>query len=345
VNDLAFDFLLDGSRRPEDLAAELRDFLGSATRSLDVAIYDFQARTGATAAVADALEAAAGRGVSVRVAFNVERRSSSGDPRDPRWEPEQIDGLDVPTRAVSGNGALMHHKYVVRDGGDVWTGSTNWTEDAFGREENIVVRVHSEPVAAAYGRNFEELWGRGHVERTGARGEATVVGTAVVEPLFSPDGPSLAQAIATRLGEARRRIRLASPVITSGPILGTLAELAGHRSFDLAGAYDLTQMEEVAGQWRRVPANHWKLEAWDVVRRRLVGKRSTPYAPDSVHDYMHAKAVVADGVVLTGSYNCSHGGEDNAENVLWIQDAAVAGQVAAFIDTVVARYATADAAS
>ncbi len=80
MNDLAFDFLLDGSHRPEDLATELRDFLGSATRSLDVAIYDFQARTGATAAVADALEAAAGRGVSVRVAFNVERRSSSGIP-------------------------------------------------------------------------------------------------------------------------------------------------------------------------------------------------------------------------------------------------------------------------
>jgi phosphatidylserine/phosphatidylglycerophosphate/cardiolipin synthase-like enzyme len=56
---------------------------------------------------------------------------------------------------------------------------------------------------------------------------------------------------------------------------------------------------------------------------------------------MHAKAVVADGVVLTGSYNCSHGGEDNAENVLWIQDAAAADQVAAFIDTVVARYARA----
>ena len=43
---------------------------------------------------------------------------------------------------------------------------------------------------------------------------------------------------------------------------------------------------------------------------------------------MHAKAVVADGEVLTGSYNCSHGGEENAENVLWIQDAAAADQVA-----------------
>jgi phosphatidylserine/phosphatidylglycerophosphate/cardiolipin synthase-like enzyme len=276
--------------------------------------------------------------VAVRVAFNVERRQGAGDPPDPNCPPEHVDGLDVPTRGVSGNGALMHHKYVVRDGAAVWTGSTNWTDDAFGREENVVVRAASRDLASAYAANFDELWARGHVENTGARGDAVRLGGAVVEPLFSPDGPSLAQAIASRLGEARRRIRLASPVLTSGPILGTLAELAGHRSFDLTGAYDLTQMEEVAGQWKAVPANRWKIDAWEVVRPRLVGKRSTPYGPNAVHDYMHAKVVVADGEVLTGSYNCSHGGEDNAENVLWIRDAPTADRFASFVDRIVARY-------
>jgi phosphatidylserine/phosphatidylglycerophosphate/cardiolipin synthase-like enzyme len=128
-------------------------------------------------------------------------------------------------------------------------------------------------------------------------------------------------------------------VITSGPILGTLAELAGRRSFDLAGAYDGTQMEEVAGQWRGVPGHHWKLEAWEVVRRRLVGKPSTPYGPSSVHDYMHAKLVVADGDLVTGSYNCSHGGEDNAENVLWIRGPGAADRAAGFVERIVERYA------
>jgi phosphatidylserine/phosphatidylglycerophosphate/cardiolipin synthase-like enzyme len=345
VSDLAFDFLLAGSRRPDDLARELAGFIGAARASLDVAIYDFQARSGATAHVADALEQAAARGVAVRVACNVERREGAGDPPNPNSRPEHVDGLDVPTRGVSGNGALMHHKYVVRDGADVWTGSTNWTDDAFGREENVVVRLTSGDVAAAYSGNFEALWARGHIEGTGSRGRPVTLGGAVVEPLFSPDGPSLAQAIASRLGEARRRVRLASPVITSGPILGTLAEMAGHRSFDLAGAFDRTQMEEVVGQWKAVPANRWKIEAWEVVRPRLVGKRSTPYGPNAVHDYMHAKVVVVDGQVLTGSYNCSHGGEDNAENLLWINDPAVADQFAAFVDRVVARYAASAAPS
>ena len=52
------------------------------------------------------------------------------------------------------------------------------------------------------------------------------------------------------------------------------------------------------------------------------GKRSTPWAPDSVHDFMHAKVTVADDTVFVGSFNLSRSGEMNAENVLEIRDAA-----------------------
>ena len=68
------------------------------------------------------------------------------------------------------------------------------------------------------------------------------------------------------------------------------------------------------------------------------GKHSTPYAPGSVHDYMHAKVTVADDVVFLGSFNLSHSGEQNAENVLEIADPALAERLAAFIDGIRAKY-------
>ena len=68
------------------------------------------------------------------------------------------------------------------------------------------------------------------------------------------------------------------------------------------------------------------------------GKVSTPYAPGAVHDYMHAKVTVADDVVFIGSFNLSRSGEENAENVLEIADAALAERMAAFVDAVRARY-------
>jgi phosphatidylserine/phosphatidylglycerophosphate/cardiolipin synthase-like enzyme len=79
----------------------------------------------------------------------------------------------------------------------------------------------------------------------------------------------------------------------------------------------------------------------EAIFRRVAfsGKRSTPYGRgDDVHDYMHAKLTVCDDVVFVGSYNLSHSGELNAENVLEIKDHELADRMAAFVDEVRARY-------
>jgi phosphatidylserine/phosphatidylglycerophosphate/cardiolipin synthase-like enzyme len=53
---------------------------------------------------------------------------------------------------------------------------------------------------------------------------------------------------------------------------------------------------------------------------------------------MHAKVVVADDYIFTGSYNLSHSGEENAENVLEVEDASLADDLTAFVDGVRALY-------
>jgi phosphatidylserine/phosphatidylglycerophosphate/cardiolipin synthase-like enzyme len=343
VTPIEVDFLEDGAQPAADVADRLAAFIERASQTIDVAIYDFDARAGATARVADALEAAMARGVRIRVAFNREREAEVTHNPPMTCDPDAIEGLEVPTRAVHDQGALMHHKYLVRDGTDVWTGSTNWTDDAFSREENVIVRVSSPELARSYTRNFEQLWSKERIEPSGGEGPIAALGRgAEAQALFAPRGPSLAHRIAERIAAADHRVRLLSPVITSGAVLGTLAELAGRDSYDLAGAYDATQMREVVGQWNGWPPNHWKIAAWEVIRPRLSGKVSTPWnAEGGVHDYMHAKVVVADDEVLTGSYNLSHGGEDNAENVLIIRSGALTPRFGAFVERVAARYAEA----
>ena len=53
---------------------------------------------------------------------------------------------------------------------------------------------------------------------------------------------------------------------------------------------------------------------------------------------MHAKMLVTDDYVYMGSFNLSHSGEANAENVVQIESQAVADLCAAYIDRVAARY-------
>ena len=70
----------------------------------------------------------------------------------------------------------------------------------------------------------------------------------------------------------------------------------------------------------------------------LSGKPSTPWSPDGMQDFMHAKVVVADDVSFVGSFNFSRSGERNAENVLEIHDPATADTLARYVEQVAARY-------
>jgi phosphatidylserine/phosphatidylglycerophosphate/cardiolipin synthase-like enzyme len=47
---------------------------------------------------------------------------------------------------------------------------------------------------------------------------------------------------------------------------------------------------------------------------------------------------VADDTVFIGSFNLSHSGEENAENVLEIKDPKLADRMVAFVDSVRALY-------
>jgi phosphatidylserine/phosphatidylglycerophosphate/cardiolipin synthase-like enzyme len=109
---------------------------------------------------------------------------------------------------------------------------------------------------------------------------------------------------------------------------------------DLAGVVDATQIDEVFEQWRLNGNMSWKTPSLKFVlsRASFTGKRSTPYAPEAVHDYMHAKVCVCDDTVFLGSFNLSHSGEENAENVLEIDDAALAERMAAFVDAIRSKY-------
>jgi len=57
---------------------------------------------------------------------------------------------------------------------------------------------------------------------------------------------------------------------------------------------------------------------------------------------MTIKVVVADDTVFVGSFNLSHSGEMNAENVLEFSDPGLAEEMAAFIDSVRGRYPAVD---
>ena len=277
----------------------------------------------------------------MRIVYNIDHRNPIPVPPPPEPDVQLIGSLGVPAKGIAGVPDLMHHKYVVRDAAEVWTGSTNWTDDSWTRQENVVVVVQSSELAALFRGDFEELWKKGLVEESGLVPPVRVhVDGLLVRPWFTPGfGEDLSQRIARVVARARRRVRVCSPVISTSSVLATLAKVVSEGKVDIAGCVDATQVAEVVQQWHENGNVEWKLPLLrQVLTGAFTGKPSTPYGDGTVHDFMHAKIVVADDVVFTGSFNLSHSGERNAENVLEIHDPALAESLSAYVDEVRRRY-------
>ena len=332
------------------MAERIATFLNGANTTLDIAIYDLRLEAAPAAVVLAAFQAAINRGVHIRLMFNQDHPAHLPDPppSEVDWAfVDQLKTLGVEIKPIPGVPDLMHHKYVARDAGTpqaaVLTGSTNWTNDSWTREENVIFTIASTDVASNFLQNFEELWQNPVVAASGRVSPPweTLADSTHVRIYFCPGRSlKLVHAIARSIASAQRLIRISSPVLTSGPILGSLAEVIGRGKVDVSGVYDATQMDEVQRQWGGQATSAWKIAAFHsiVSAVRFGSKRSTPYAKGSVHDFMHAKILVADDYVYAGSFNLSHSGEQNAENVVQIESSAVARLCSAYIDRVAARY-------
>ena len=309
-------------------------------------MYDLRLADAPSATLLHSFDAAVKRGVAVRLMFNQDSSQAIPVPPPPEidWAfVDRVKAMGVQVRPIPGVPDLMHHKYVVRDGASVLTGSTNWTNDSWNREENVVFTLDSSEVAAAYEQNFDGLWDRPIVATSGRSSSPwfSLSDATRVRPYFCPGRSlKLVHAMSRSIASAEKRVRVCSPVITSGPILGTLAEACEAGKVDIGGVYDATQMDEVQSQWSSQTGAAWKIAAFHsvIAGARFGAKRSTPYAKGTVHDFMHAKILVADDYVYAGSFNLSHSGESNAENVIQIESAEIAQICVAYIDRITAKY-------
>src|SRR3954451_9408909 len=193
--------LQDGAQPPEATAERLVGWLGAASRTLDLALYDVRLPGPVGDAVADALRTAMRRGVRVRLAFNDD--TPGPDPRPfepppPSTERHVLEELGAELKGIPGWRDLMHHKYVVRDEEAVWTGSMNWTLDSWTRQENVIATVADPLLAAGYARDFTQLWDKG---RIGKSGNFDAPAAGGVRPWFTPGrGRELSHRIAKRIG-------------------------------------------------------------------------------------------------------------------------------------------------
>ncbi|MEW6567974.1 MAG: phospholipase D-like domain-containing protein [Chloroflexota bacterium] len=282
---------------------QLAQAIDAAQTSVDVAAYAFNLWS-----LRDALLAAHARGVRVRMVVE----------SDNLLEPE-VDDLVRAGIPVLGDRRepLMHHKFIVIDAQEVWTGSMNLTLGSAYVDHNNLLRLRSPEIAADFTREFEEMFVE---DRFGALSlpdtpfpEAGLDGRTI-EVLFSPDD-GVAEAILAELRGARSSIDLMAYAFTSDDIAQALIERAGE-GVRVRVVVEGRQAEATGAEYARL---------------RQGGLQARVYRGQGL---LHHKVIVIDqALVITGSYNYTRSAEEyNDEAVLILHDPELAAWFSAEFD-------------
>lgn len=286
--------------------SHLAEAIESARASVDMAAYDLDLWS-----LRDALIDAHRRGVAVRLVVESDQLD--------RPEFQDLITAGIPLLGDRREG-LMHHKFVIIDRSEVWTGSMNFTLNGAYRNDNNLLRLRSSRLAADFLVEFEEMF---TADRFGDRSLAdtpypsvTIEGVQV-EVYFSPD-----DGVAARLVElvdaAESSIYFMAFSFTSDELAEALLARSA-AGVVVSGVFEADQVESnTGGEYANL------LQAGLDVRL------------DGNPKNMHHKVIILDErTVVTGSYNFSRSAETrNDENVLIIHDSAIASQYLAEFERV-----------
>jgi phosphatidylserine/phosphatidylglycerophosphate/cardiolipin synthase-like enzyme len=280
---------------PDEILASAID---QARLSVEVAIYNLSLPS-----IRAALIRAANRGVQVRVVMESDNLD--------RAVPQALMEAGIPVLGDRREG-LMHHKFVIIDRSEVWTGSMNLTTSDIYQDNNNLIRIRSVKAAEDYEREFDEMFVE---DRFGPHSLVNtpyphlIIDSTPVEIYFSPDD-GIAQHLVALLGQARKSIYFMAYSFTLDE-LGKAMRQRARNGVKVSGVMEDNQVRaNVGGEY-----DPFRQAGLDV---RLDGN------PGLMH---HKVIVIDDQIVITGSYNFSNNAEtSNDENLIVIYNSQIAAQ-------------------
>jgi phosphatidylserine/phosphatidylglycerophosphate/cardiolipin synthase-like enzyme len=270
--------------------------INAATKSIDVAMYNFTLKD-----VSGALIEASLRGVAVRIVV----------------DSDALDKLDLSRLKKAGiyaigdrRESLMHNKYVIIDDHILWTGSLNLTSSGAENDENVMVRLESEDLAANYQIKFNEM---ANEDKFGPDSRPLTEKTHFdlngipVENYFSPED-KIDTRLVSLVGSAKKSVHVLAYSFTLDKLANALTK-AEKNGIPVKGVFDRDSSEDNTG------ADYLSLK-----------KAGLNVRLDGEPGLMHMKVIIVDGkTVAFGSYNFTSSAENkNDENILIITDQSLA---------------------
>ena len=306
---------------PNGSAADtLAKYIGRATQTVDIAIYNWNSTI-----IKDAVIAAKNRGVRVRIVYEDDNANVSVGQL-----PASIPRVGRPAQPGSSGSSIMHNKFVIIDAENtnpnipwVWTGSMNWTGAQLATDRNNVIALQDQALARVYTVEFEEMWGsKTDVAGTTLFGSRKtdntphflMIGGRSVESYFSPTD-NVNGRLLTAIASADNDLHFESMLITRADLGRALANQVTSRNIAACSDGLVNDTSGTAGfAFRLIKAG---------MGNRVLLKKTS--------GIMHHKTLIVDAgasqsdpTVFVGSHNWTASADtENDENTLVVHDAKV----------------------
>ncbi|MEN8240441.1 MAG: phospholipase D-like domain-containing protein [Chloroflexota bacterium] len=285
--------------------AALAEAIDQAQLSIDLAIYDLNLWS-----IRDALLDAHQRGITVRIV------TESDNLDRPEMQALQSAGIRI---LGDRHQSLMHNKFIVIDGYEVWTGSMNLTLNGAYHNNNTLIQINSTRLAENYTVEFEEMFIDDMFSSFSSidtpHPVLTLEGTQI-ESFFAPDDSPQSR-IAELINNAQHSVHILAFAFTADPI-SQAVNAAHQRGLEVSGVIETGQADNSGSDFQSL------VDA------------GVDFQLDGNYRKMHHKVIIIDGqIVIFGSYNFSRSAEErNDENLLIIHSAVLAAQFEAEFDLV-----------
>lgn len=274
----------------------LAEAIDSAKLSVDMAVYSLSLNS-----VRDALLRAHDRGVRVRMVMESENMD--------RTDPQRLKDAGIPILGDRREG-LMHNKFTVIDGSEVWVGGMNYTDSGAYEDNNVLMRIRSVKMAENYAKEFEEMFtddkfGDNILAET--PNPRVTMDATPVDTYFSPDD-GVQAILLDILNEAQESIYFTAFSFTAD-FLGEAVRGRAEEGVTVAGVMDEEQVKSNQG----TEFDAFRQAGLDVFMDGNPGQ-------------MHHKIIVVDeNIVIVGSYNFTASAEErNDENLMVIYNDKIA---------------------
>lgn len=306
--------------------AELVRLIDSARQYVYLAAYNFN-----RAVIIDAVLRAKARGIDVRFVGDIDEFYSSG------YQSLHLNRINM----TLGNSTAIHHnKFCLVDDLYVFTGTGNWSDTDFLRNNNNWFLIQNEAIVTLYKNEFMQLFNGlfGTQKRQLTATTTVTINSHAVEVYFSPYlGDYAIDRLISLVESATVSIHYMIFAATHDELAAAIIKMARHRGIPVYGIHDSNFTTGVSEEAPRIYSSGFNNDGSEHATGPFVrwdGNENTEIKNDTTHGgKLHTKTLIVDAGtanarMATGSFNWSANAvQNNDENLLIIHQPRIANAI------------------